>query len=61
MFGPVDTVTSDQRSLEKSMARLRARCEKRPSARLAQMIDQLEAQIAIREQRRSGDAPVDPG
>ena len=47
MFGPVDTATSDQRSLEKSMARLRARCEKRPSARLAQMIDKLEAQIAI--------------
>jgi hypothetical protein len=52
---------SDRRSLEKSMARLRARCEKRPSARLAQMIDQLETEIASREERRSGEAPVDPG
>lgn len=60
MLGP-DTVMSDRRSLEKSMARLRARCEKRPSARLAQMIDQLETEIASREERRSGDVPVDPG
>ncbi len=56
MLGP-DTVVSDRRSLEKSMARLRARCEKRPSARLAQMIDQLETEIASRDQRRSGEAP----
>jgi hypothetical protein len=60
MFGP-DTVMSDRRSLEKSMARLRARCEKRPSARLAQMSDQLETELASREERRSGEAPVDPG
>ena len=42
MLGLDDAAMSDWRSLEKSLAGLRAKCEKRPSARLAQMIEQLE-------------------
>ena len=60
MLDLADTVLKERRSLEKSLAGLRARCEKRPKARLAQMIEQLETQIASREQRRSGEAPPDP-
>lgn len=37
-----------RRSLERALADLRAQYEKRPSGELARMIEQLEAEIAIR-------------
>jgi hypothetical protein len=41
---------TEQRSLEAALADLRAQYEKRPSGELARMIEQLEAEIAIRKQ-----------
>ena len=45
----VDTETRDQRSLEQALADLRAKCEKRPTAQLAQMVEQLETTIAAKK------------
>jgi hypothetical protein len=56
VFRPLDAAR-DQDSLEKYLVSLRARCEKRPSTRLTQMIEQLESVIANRAapKRRGAD------
>ena len=57
---PVDAVLNDRRSLEEALGRLRARCARRPSPRLVQMIEQLEAEIASRQRRSSGKESAIP-
>jgi hypothetical protein len=57
---PVDAVLNERRSLEESLGRLRARCAKRPSPRLVQMIEQLETEIASRRRRLVRTEPAIP-
>jgi hypothetical protein len=57
---PVDIVLGERRSLEISLNRLRARCEKRPNARLARMIEQLDTVIAKRQRSLTSKEPPVP-
>jgi hypothetical protein len=52
----IDKAMRRRRTLESALADLRAKCERHPTAALARMIEQLEAEIAARERIQSGDA-----
>jgi len=49
MVGKVEKAMKERRSLESALAELKAKYEKRPSAELARMMEQLRAEIAIRK------------
>jgi hypothetical protein len=53
MTDDLDEATRERRSMEEALADLRAKYEKRPTAELARMIQQLEAEIAIRKRQQS--------
>jgi hypothetical protein len=51
MVDDLEQVMKQRRSLEKALAELEARYEKRPSDNLARMIEQLKAELVVRKQR----------
>ena len=53
MVDDLDEVMKQRRSLEKALAELQDNYQKRPSATLARMIEQLRAELAFRKERSS--------
>ena len=51
MVDDLEQVMKQRRSLQKALAELEARYEKRPSETLARMIEQLKAELAHRKER----------
>ena len=51
MVDDLEQVMKQRRSLEKALAELEARYDKRPSENLARMIEQLKAELVVRKQR----------
>jgi hypothetical protein len=51
MVDDLEQVVKHRRSLERALAELQARHEKRPSENLARMIEQLKAELVVRRQR----------
>jgi hypothetical protein len=51
MVDDLEQVMKQRRSLEKALAELEARYDKRPSDSLARMIEQLKAELVLRKQR----------
>jgi hypothetical protein len=55
MVDDIDEVMKARRSLQQALAEMEANYQRRPSATLARMIEQLKAELAIRK-RSSGPA-----
>lgn len=53
-FAPITEAMKSRRSMEEGLADLRAKYDQRATAELARMIQQLEAEIAIRKRPPKG-------